>query len=201
MSNFFKRNIARSSTADPAPVEPNTLARVNKTVEPIPAQNARPDIARPVHWRWFFPRFNLSGIVSIIAVLTALLGTVLLILSSQTKSRDALLGSGLTFYVIAGAFAWFRIIHARNQSYIDTVSVVLAKSAEAREIWTETPGPAYLAKDPYFEATAFLGPTFVVVRDGTVEENGNEDETEAAQTSATVHNTQNVNIAENEQDV
>lgn len=171
---------------------------IGKQVAPTPVPVQNTDFSTAIRWNWYLPGFNLPGIVSIVALITAIVGTILLIASSQSRNRSPLLASGLIFYVIAGILSWFRIVLARNQSYVDVINTVYAKSKEARDIWLEAPGPLYMAKDPFFEASAFLGPTLVILRDGTVEEMGNEDEASAVQTSNAVHDVQSTTVNEND---
>lgn len=195
---FRRRNAQNENQATGPSLEAGTTMNIGKQVAPTPVPIQKADFSNAIRWNWYLPGFNLAGIVSTIALITAIIGTILLIASSQSRNRAPLVASGLIFYVIAGVLSWFRIVLARNQSYVDAINTAYEKSKEARDIWIENPGPPYLAKDPFFEASAFLGPTLVILRDGTVEEMGNEDEASAVDTNNAVHDVQNTHITENE---
>lgn len=47
----------------------------------------------------------------------------------------------------------------------------MAKAEEAKKMYDSDLVPPFLVKEKYVELKAFLGPTFVVLRDGSVEDN------------------------------
>lgn len=179
MAKRRKNRVTRSSERSATYQRLATLA-LGGVTKPRPIDSTKDDFSRPIQWRWYLPSFDLAGIVSILALFNTVVGTVTLILSANIeKARGTLLSVGLVAYFLAGLLSWFRIVLARNRSYRKVVNVIYAKSNQLGRAWRRCPGPLYMAKDPIFQATPLLGPTLTVPRDGTVEENGNDDEPEA----------------------
>lgn len=155
---------------DPEPVP----LRIMKPMKPFPVPEDVVDFSKDINWTFMSPRWDLRLLLTIGCFLSYGLAFLLFFLQIYGGNRVACIIFAVIFLVLASTITSMRINIARNQSLRATICRALAKANQARQIYDSGHVPRFLVKDTYVELKAFLGPSFKVLRDGTVEDNSSE---------------------------
>lgn len=146
---------------DPEPV----LLTIMKPMKPFPLHQAM-DFSKPIKWYFFLPRWDFRLLLSLLACLMLFSATFLFL-----TLKTAAIIFGVLFSLIGALIIKLRVNIATNQSLRATACKAMAKAEQAKQIYDSGAVPEYLTKENFAVLKAFLGPTFVVLRDGTVEDN------------------------------
>lgn len=171
--------------------------QLGKEMKISPKQMQNYKIPDSIKWNWYIPTLSIASMVGFFAFLSAIVGTLLLILLSQkwiAMNRKVAMAFCILFFILSGGLTWLRITIARNKSLHYTTCTASAKSKEAYKLWETGNVPSYESKDSFFEAKAFLGPTFTVLRDGTVERSDEEDDTHFQNQNISMENQESDNV-------
>ena len=185
------QNATERAAADETPITClplHKLLRLKEDPEPVPLQVYRPmkpypietdpfDFDADIQWSTLFPRWDFRFLFTMVTVFSYGLTLLLYLLPTLAFGKvniRACYAFAITFTGVSFVFTAMRVNIARNQSLRATICKAMAKAADAKKIYDSGVVPAYLIKDKYCELKAFLGPTFVVFRDGTVEDNSDE---------------------------
>lgn len=176
ISCLFLHNLLRlKDDQEPVPLH------IMKPIKPFPLPADVIDFSQDINWLVLIPRWDFRFLFTIVVVISYGFTVLIWFLPTLRPGNINFVACyifGAIFTGVSLLFTAMRVNIARNQSLRATICRAMAKADEARRIYESGVVPAYLVKETYIELKAFLGPSFNVFRDGTVEDNRSEFMTE-----------------------
>lgn len=147
---------------------------IGKPFKPHPMYPETPDLTEQMEWNWF-PNVSVAAVRRYFTVERCLVfGTVfcsfiatILFIRAATKMFGNNAGEGIggfIFLILGFSFLYSRIIIGMHKTKRKATCIALGRSKQALELWKNTPGPGYEAKDEFFKNHFYR-----VLRNGTVE--------------------------------